>query len=85
MNGPFWITKYALSGGIEKIGAAKTGIREGVLLAKPRGHIFDAILYLGKNIFDNEADAKAAAEAMREKKIASLKKQIAKLEKVSFS
>ena len=40
---------------------------------------------IGKKLFLTEEDARVAAEAARKKKIASLRKQIEKLEKMSFT
>ena len=40
---------------------------------------------IGKKLFLTEDDARIAAEAARKKKIASLKKQIEKLERMSFT
>ena len=40
---------------------------------------------IGKKLFLTEDDALAAAETARKKKIASLRKQIEKLEKMSFT
>lgn len=42
------------------------------------------LLKVGRDVFEARADAVSAAEAARTKKIASLKKQLAKLEKLEF-
>lgn len=74
----YWITKYALSGGISSTSNGE--VRGGYLRLKG-----DWTSYMiGRDAFDNEADAKADAETRRIKKIESLKKQIAKLEKRTF-
>ena len=73
-----WVTLYALS----------SGIRKGV--AEPRGQYWKirgdhAFYTLGKDAFETEAEAIADAGKRRDKKIASLKKQLAKLESLTFS
>jgi hypothetical protein len=81
----YWVTKYALSGGIKKI-------EDGEVRDWSDGHksLIDPIdrwrpsYLIGREAFDNEADAKADAQSRRDKKIASLKKQIGKLEKLTF-
>ena len=73
-----WVTLYALSRGIRKGRAVMRGS-----YWKIDG---DYALYaLGKDAFDSEADAIADAERRRVKKIAALKKQLAKLESLTFS
>lgn len=75
-----WISKYALSSGITKHEAK---IERGY--AYPGAPFMSyASFKLGTEAHDTVEGAIAAAEAMRIKKIASLKKQIAKLEKMSF-
>ncbi len=81
MNGPFWITKYALSDGIQKQGSGNVNEYDGKKWVSYGSY---SILKIGRDAFSNEADAKADAEVRRQKKIASLKKQIAKLEKLTF-
>ena len=41
--------------------------------------------YIGKDVFLDKSEAVKTAEKMRKKKIASLRKQIEKLEKLSFN
>lgn len=84
MNKKYFLTKYALSKGIEELSCVSTH-------PGANGRI-DVHLYgyswfwftVGKDAHETEAAAKAAAESMRLKKIASLKKQIAKLEAMKF-
>ena len=75
-----WISKYALSSGITKHDA-KIDDKWAV-----RGDPFSPCVYfrLGRDAHTTEAAAIQAAEAQRVKKIASLKKQIAKLERMRF-
>lgn len=82
-----WITKYALTRGIEEI----TSDDVSRMLIKKNG---DLVMYGKSGMFpvsyspDNYSlDKQSAikkAEEMRQKKIASLKKQIEKLEKMRF-
>ena len=78
-----YITKYALSSGILKTeveGPSESGYfheRKGLLG-------FLGYSYTKKECHLLFEEAKARAEEMRLKKIASLKKQIAKLEKMTF-
>jgi hypothetical protein len=77
-----WITKYALSGGLIKMSAPQVD---------SDGYVKDAfkkndyrVYKLGNDVFDSEAAAKDDAEKRRIKKIASLRVQIAKLQKMTF-
>ena len=75
-----WISKYALSAGITKHDAK---ISNGY--AYPGAPFMSYVGFkLGKDAHDTEEGAIRAAEAMRIKKIAALKKQIAKLESMRF-
>ena len=82
MNEPktYWLAKYALNGGVKEI--VHTG------RASAGGHIYPQgtrhSYKIGKDVFESRGAAVAAAETMRLKKIASLKKQLAKLEKLKF-
>jgi hypothetical protein len=81
-----WITKYAMTKGIEK--------KEAILSLElwPSGSTVEVkytynTAYFhseGKDWHRTEASALSRAEEMRLAKIASLKKQIAKLEKMKF-
>jgi hypothetical protein len=77
-----WITKYALSGGLIKMSAPQDA---------GDGYVRDAFkkndyrLYVrDRDVFADESAAKADADRRRHRKIASLKKQIAKLEAMQF-
>jgi hypothetical protein len=80
----FYITKYALTEGIKTI----TGVAEspdflnGKEWVKEPQHWVHH--YIGRNAFRTETEAKADANKRRNKKIASLKKQIGKLEAMEF-
>lgn len=79
-----WITKYALTAGI-----CERDVRE---LAEDGRHVFVSedgalngwAMYHGNDWHETREDAVACAEEMRTAKIASLKKSIAKLEKLTF-
>lgn len=74
-----WITKYALSTGLREVLA--TGPSEyGYYHVKE----YPYTSFSTRDIFFTFAEAQADAEARRDKKIASLKKQIVKLEKMTF-
>lgn len=75
-----WITKWALTSGIEKL-EAEWILDSKVVSVKRRGHI----AYFYKNNWHlSLEDAKKRAEDMRRKKIASLEKQIEKLKSLQF-
>lgn len=79
----FWISKYALTGGIEKI-EPEGEPQDGLLVYRERG--WSRYVHgEGRDWHRTEAGAIARAEVMRKAKIASLQKQIAKLEKLSFN
>ena len=75
-----WISKYALSAGITEHEAT---ITDGY--AYP-GHPFMSFtsFKIGKDAHETKEGAIQAADVMRKKKIASLTKQIADLEKMTF-
>ena len=75
-----WITKYALTDGI---------IETEIETQDPVWTVFknNTMLYtknFGKDFHTSKEEAKLKAEEMRQKKIASLKKQIDKLERMRF-
>ena len=81
MKTTIYISKYALSSGITK--HESEIIDDG--LAKPGSHFVSwALFKIGKECHLTREGAVLEAESQRVKKIASLKKQIAKLEKLSF-
>lgn len=75
-----FITRYALSEGILEIDAIIYEINPNVIYVYYNYQCF----HIGKSAFLDKADAIKKAEEMRKKKIASLKKQISKLEKMTF-
>lgn len=78
-----WISKYALTDGVKA--ADWDGHVSASGFVKPAGHQVWVLFKLGKDAHETEAEARKAAEAMRLAKIASLKKQVAKLEAMSFT
>jgi len=76
-----WITKYALTQGIF--------MREVEFSSSNRTYVYTKEQYsqqfrLGTDAFETEEEAKRRAEEMRRRKIASLDKQIRKLQKIVF-
>lgn len=76
-----YITEFALTQGIikDKITRHKPG--EAFCMVESMPH---ASLYLGKNAFLSESEAKVQANILKDKKLLSLKKKILKLEKLDF-
>ena len=78
-----WTTKYALTAGVEVVNVGEED-RDGYVYTE-----FDSggcIQYrLGKDAFKTKREALENAEQRRTKKIASLKKQIKKLEEKEFT
>lgn len=75
-----YLIKYALTE--ERIDEAKVRISgSGMYVAREGGY---ALFKIGRDAFADRAEAVAAAETKRLKKIASLKKQLAKLEALRF-
>lgn len=79
-----YVTKYALSSGIKKVQLETCHVESMVSeVAKLPGMLSQN--YHGDDWHRTFAQAKAKAEEMRRRKIASLQKQIAKLEKLEFT
>lgn len=76
-----YITKYALSTGIEKV---DTELYKSPIDNRYYTKVYYNRYYIGSEAFTVESQAIEKAEEMRVKKIASLKKQIEKLEKLNF-
>lgn len=77
-----FITKYALTEGIKEI---ETDIRRNEV----RNYEYVSygnysFFYIGEDAFTDKSEALKKAEEMRIRKIASLRRQIEKLEKLSF-
>ncbi len=81
MKQKVWISKYALSGGIKEHEAE---VRNGSAYPGAPFMSFTGFV-LGKDAHFTKAEAVAVAEQMRKKKIASLKRQLGKLEKLQFN
>lgn len=77
-----WISKYALSGGITEHECDPP--KDGSYYVYPRGETEYVSFKLGRDAHATPEEAAQAAEAARVKKIASMRKQIAKLEKLTF-
>lgn len=77
-----WTTKYALTGGIVEVEVEDRG---GGMVRALSTAIQSGMAYYGpKQWYLTEQEAKIEAEKMRLKKIISVKKQLAKLEKMRF-
>lgn len=78
-----WITKYALTRGILAAEASHAG---GVIATVKRGeHFFrHSTLFFNSEWHRTRESALTRAEEMRAKKLASLRKQIDRLEKLNF-
>ena len=77
----YWLSKYALSEGVQACDGVELDTNDQTIKLAGYGWNY---FKLGRDVHESESAAKKAAEDMRLKKIASLKKQIAKLEKMSF-
>lgn len=76
-----WITKYALSAGIEEVFGDQSGD-----MIVDRSNGYGRYFHTeGRDWHRTKEEALAKAEKMRTERIASLKKQIDKLEKMSFA
>jgi hypothetical protein len=76
-----WMSKYALVAGVSQVSVGEDyGAGDQYIYIRSRF----ASYKIGRDLWLTKAEALKAAEAMRLKKIASLRKQIAKLEKMSF-
>ena len=75
-----WLSKYALSSGIKEVVAAQQYDPGQYIRADGAWDIYK----MDHEIHVTRAEAAKAAEAARIKKIDSLRKQIAKLEKLTF-
>lgn len=75
-----YVSKYALSVGIEKVSVRVPDNASD----RYRYNAVGWVQYAPGTWHRDRADAEAAAEAMRAKKIVSLRRQIARLEKLSF-
>lgn len=79
-----YITKYALTSGIDEVECSQFNMNSGTIHYKLPGSHFTQYAH-GKDWRGTMAEAEIRAEEMRVKKIASLKKSIAKLEKLNFT
>lgn len=78
----YYLVRYCLTKGIEEVESDNTSVYGG------HTHVYVKSFYgafrLGKDIFLDKNQAVIAANEIKGAKIASLKKQIAKLEKAEF-
>lgn len=82
-----YVTKYALTTGIQELEAETTGV-EGMICIpadRSKGWTLEQLFHgQGREWHTDRAAAVAKAETMRQAKIASVKKQLAKLEAMTF-
>lgn len=74
-----WITKYALSSGVFTVDAEESKNSPGMISWKTTGSWSSQYAH-GKDWWLTKADAEKRVQEMRQKKISSLKKQLAKFE-----
>lgn len=79
-----WITKYALTQGILKV-RAELIVGESMIKVKATDPSYFDAYYHGKDWHRSWEEAVSRAEQMRIDKITSLKKQLAKLEKMAIA
>lgn len=79
-----FITKYALTSGVKEVETEihKSTFKDCPDYVRDSAYSFPSI---GKDAFLDKSEALNKAEDMRKKKIVSLRKQIEKLEKLSFN
>ncbi|MGX5662210.1 hypothetical protein [Diaphorobacter nitroreducens] len=76
-----WKSKYALTGGIEEVVSREDAHDSGYIqLEEHSWNLFK----IGRDVHTTRQEAVLAAEAMRRKKLDSLRKQIKKLEALTF-
>lgn len=75
----FYVARYAFSDGVQEAVGRCASVENWVILD---GYAIS--MKLGRDVFRNRAEAVRRAETMREKKIASLHKQVKKLTKLEF-
>lgn len=81
----FFISKWALTGGIKEAGGVVVTGSSGKEYFKPDGTSYAALLVVGKDVHETRQSAVDAAESLRARKLASLRRQIAKIESISFA
>lgn len=85
----FYVTKYALTSGLMTFESIDYEVKSGTNMLRPKAHVpfgFRHFFHVeGKEWHRTEEAAIARAEEMRVAKIASLKRQMAKLEKLDFN
>ena len=82
-----FISKWALTGGIEEAGGIIVRGLSGTEYFKQGGPSYAArpLLTVGKDVHATREAAVKAAEFLRARKLASLRRQIAKIEELDFS
>jgi len=76
-----YVVKYALTQGIIECGGRLAG--EGRYVSVDRGSGYSMFLRRGREFFERREDAEAAARALANRRIASLRKSIVQMEKLA--
>jgi hypothetical protein len=76
-----WLTAYAISRGVELVECKPYPYTKERVTVNSRP--FETFIF-GKDIYGSRAEAIVAAKLMRDKRLAALRKQIAKLKKMTF-
>ena len=79
-----WITKYAMTSGIEEIEAIVSTTSDRLIVESNPGQFCRSFYPEGREWHRTRQKAVDCAEDMRVKKLASLRKQIARIEKLKF-
>ncbi|WP_454762354.1 hypothetical protein [Caulobacter segnis] len=80
-----WASKFALSAKIVELPVRASRADDRYVYDARPGSGGWTIFTIGKDVHETREEAVCAAEAARTKKIASLRRQITKLEKLNFS
>lgn len=80
----YYVTKYALTtkGEWITVESERAPDKQGFISLKLPGAVFPTYFKIGRDVFTDVFEAGEAINAARDKKIASLEKQIAKLRKI---
>jgi hypothetical protein len=80
-----WISKYALSDGLYEIEAERSDFAPSMVTTRKPGHVAQSFHVEGREWHLTRESAAERAEVMKAARIASLHKQIKKLERMSFA
>lgn len=80
-----WISKYALTQGVYPVEASEIHKSETMAVVPPVGDLGLTQYFHGKHWHLTQANANAEAQRMRTRKVASLKKQLERLQALRFN